>query len=73
MPKDIIKKEMPSADDAAATEAKQIMDSIADKPDVCHMLYQMLDAKYESETGAAKEEKNPSSETDEYNQEGMPE
>lgn len=36
--------------DEGMTEAKEIMDGIADQPMVCEALYEMLKAKYETAT-----------------------
>lgn len=56
--------------DKAAIKAQEIMDSIADQPDVCHALYGMLEEKYSSEEGGSS---NPTEEGPEMNTEGMDE
>lgn len=42
--------------DQTQAEAQEIMDSIVDRPEVCHALYKLLQEKY---SGDGKDSKNP--------------
>jgi hypothetical protein len=58
----------------AETEASQIMDGIADNPDVCHALYAMLKEKYSGKEKPTDEKAAPKTKTEsepEFTAEGM--
>jgi len=61
-------------EESAEVEAGSIMDSITDKPEVCHALYKMLEEKYSGEKEGSKGEKTPvksGGKDEEFNTEGM--
>ena len=61
-------------EDSAEAEASTIMDSINDKPEVCHALYAMLEEKYSSGKEEGKGEKAPAGKggkDEEFTAEGM--